>query len=148
MPAERWWNNLVQRYRNRPIDFSSDAVTDSEVPGELFDSVVDNLLENALKKSVFTPELRVRVEFSAADGGMLVVTDNGSAVPNAVVGRLFAGPVPSDTGFGVGLYQSNRLAADLGYSLSLTSNSSGAVSFVLRAVQERAENSFSQRHVA
>jgi hypothetical protein len=39
--------------------------------------------------------------------------------------------VPSDTGFGIGLYQTSRLAEISGYSLQLTANEPGAVCFSL-----------------
>ncbi|MBP9804335.1 MAG: hypothetical protein KBE22_05450 [Candidatus Accumulibacter sp.] len=41
------------------------------------------------------------------------------------------GPVPSDSGLGIGLYQVARHAEACGYSLVLAHNTDGKVSFVL-----------------
>jgi hypothetical protein len=119
--ATAWWNNLIQRYSNRSIQFSLDgSMCDTKLPAELFDSVADNLIENALKKSAETADLSVRVIFSAVGGGTLTVSDNGLALRRSVAQDLFSAPVHSQTGFGVGLYQLSRLAADFGYRFRST----------------------------
>ncbi|MGZ5093158.1 MAG: hypothetical protein ACXWIP_18395, partial [Burkholderiales bacterium] len=51
----------------------------------------------------------------------------------SVAQELFSAPVYSQTGFGVGLYQSSRLAANLGYTLALAVNDTDMVSFVLKS---------------
>ena len=130
--AALWWGSLIQRYNARSIEFSLDGgIRDLKLPAELFDNVADNLIENAFKKSVDTRDLRVRVIFSATGRGALTVCDNGAAVPKSMAHQLFDGPVTSQTGFGVGLYQSSRLALDSGYQLELAANQPGMVSFVL-----------------
>jgi C4-dicarboxylate-specific signal transduction histidine kinase len=120
---------------------------DSQLPSELFDSVADNLIENALKKLSATPDLRVRVVFCAADCGALTVSDDGAAVAKSVAQQLFVGPVHSHTGFGVGLYQSSRLATQWGYTLRLATNEPGVVSFEL-IHQSAAASQGRERHVA
>ena len=45
--------------------------------------------------------------------------------------RLFAAPVPSQSGLGIGLYQAAKLAEQIGYKLALVSNIDGKVCFEL-----------------
>lgn len=136
--AREWWDGLVQRYAGRNIEFTTDGVvTDDKLPAELFDAVADNLIENALNKSGM-PRVRMRVVFSAADGGTLSVHDDGAAIPGTVAAQLFEAPVASQTGLGIGLYQSSKLAAQFGYRLTLARNRPGEVRFVLtRATQSQ-----------
>jgi signal transduction histidine kinase len=93
----------------------------------LFDSVADNLIENALRKKTG----RVSVTFSAAGGGRLTVCDNGVSVPRNVVDHLFDAPVPSQSGLGIGLYHAAKQAERLGYGLVLCDNEPGKVCFAL-----------------
>jgi signal transduction histidine kinase len=129
--AQTWWRSLVQRYSGRTIEFILDGpIVALKIPAELFDSVADNLIENAFNKNE-SPALRVRVTFGAAERGTLTVCDTGAAISKSVASQLFDGAVSSQTGFGVGLYQSSRLAAQSGYRLALDANSAGKVCFVL-----------------
>jgi C4-dicarboxylate-specific signal transduction histidine kinase len=73
----------------------------------------------------------VRVTFSTARGGTLAVCDNGAALAKGMAEQLFEAPVTSQTGLGVGLYQSSKQAAQLGYRLALAANEPGMVCFVL-----------------
>jgi signal transduction histidine kinase len=130
--AQRWWESLLQRYNARPIEFQLDgAIGDVSIPAELFDSVTDNLIENAFNKGADAEIFRVHVTFSAAHQETLTVCDNGAAVPKHVASELFEGAVSSHTGLGVGLYQSSRLATQCGYRLTLVANSPGRVCFML-----------------
>jgi signal transduction histidine kinase len=130
--ADKWWAGLTHRYNGRNIQFQIDGpANDFKVPSELFDSVADNLIENALHKSVGGAGIEVRVSFSAERGGVLTVCDNGAAVAKATAEQLFSEPVASQTGLGVGLYHSAQQAAQLGYLLALAANEEGKVCFVL-----------------
>jgi C4-dicarboxylate-specific signal transduction histidine kinase len=134
----------MQRYGGRNIEFRLDgSLYGIAIPAELFDSVADNLLENALNKSSQSEAFHVSVTFSAIHGGTLSVCDNGAPVPKNVARQLFEGAVNSQTGLGVGLYQSSRLAAQCGYCLTLIANSRGRVCFLLSSksssAAERAE---------
>jgi signal transduction histidine kinase len=130
--AAAWWDRLMQRYSARSIQFNLDGTLQgAKIAAELFDSVADNLIENALNKGAGEQKVQVRVTFSSADRGTLTVCDNGSAVPVLVANQLFDGAVSSNTGFGVGLYQSSRLAAQFGYRLALAANAPGIVCFTL-----------------
>jgi signal transduction histidine kinase len=130
--AAVWWEGMVQRYNGRNIQFQVDGpVKDLKLPSELFDSVAANLIENAFNKSIGGAAVHVRVTFSAARGGTLSVCDNGAALAKGMADQLFEAPVPSQTGLGVGLYQSSRQAAQLGYRVALAANEPGMVCFVL-----------------
>ena len=130
--AAAWWEGLIQRYNGRNIQFQTDgSPRDLKVPGELFDSTADNLIENALNKAAGGNHIQVRVTFSPARGGTLTVCDNGAAIARATADQLFTAPVTSQTGLGVALYQSARQATQLGYRLALAANEAGVVCFVL-----------------
>jgi signal transduction histidine kinase len=131
--AAIWWEQLTQRYSNRGnVQFSVDgAAGDIKLPAELFDSVADNLIENALHKTAEASVLQVRVTFSPARGGTLAVCDSGTAVPKSLAAQLFDSPVSSRTGLGVGLYHAAKQASRLGYRLTLAANEPGRVCFVL-----------------
>ena len=133
MDAHVWWQGVVQRYGTRGIRFELEAgaPSDAGIPAELFDSVADNLMENALAKRVEGVELEIIVAFSSANGGRLAVRDSGTPVAAGVVAQLFAAPVASTTGLGVGLYHAARHAGQMGYVLALTANEPGRVCFEL-----------------
>jgi len=127
-----WWEGLIQRYSGRNIHFQVDGpARDLALPAELFDSVADNLIENALNKSAADAGLQVRVTLSAARGGTLTVCDNGAAIAKSTESQLFEAPVPSQNGLGVGLYHSAKQASQLGYRLALAANQPGTVCFML-----------------
>lgn len=124
--AHAWWNALQQRHAQRRIDFVLDGDPAAhDVPADMFDSVADNLIENALRKG--TP---VTVTFAPAFG-VLRVADQGAAVPASFAARLFAAPVTSTSGLGVGLYHAAAHAAQEGYALALSDNRDGNVVFTL-----------------
>lgn len=130
--AAIWWEGLVQRYNGRKIQFHVDGpAKDLRLPAELFDSIADNLIENALAKAADNASLQVRVTFSVALGGTLTVCDTGAAIPKGIVEQLFEATIPSHTGLGVGLFQASRQAAQAGYRLALAANEPGMVCFVL-----------------
>jgi signal transduction histidine kinase len=130
--AAVWWEGLVQRHAGRSIHFQMDgAPRDLKLPAELFDSVADNLIENAVNKSAAGAGLQVRVTLSVARGGTLTVCDNGAPIARSTEVQLFEAPVPSASGLGVGLYHSAKQAAPLGYRLALASNQPGMVCFAL-----------------
>jgi signal transduction histidine kinase len=130
--AKLWWEELVQRYSSRNVQFQLDGAPEGlKLPAELFDSVADNLIENALQKAAGSPGLAIKVTFSPTLGGTLTVCDSGAAVPRSVAAQLLESPVESRTGLGVGLYHAAKQAAQLGYRLALAANDPGRVCFVL-----------------
>lgn len=130
--AEVWWQGLQQRFEERGVDFVADrCLSDAVVPATLFDSVADNLVQNALDKQALSPDVKIVVRLQ--DGGeRLSVSDSGEPLPEAVAAALFNAPVASESGLGIGLYHAARQAEELGYALSLAENRAGAVCFELR----------------
>lgn len=127
-----WWQGLIQRYSTRNIHFTVDGIVRNfKIPSELFDSVADNLIENALNKKTDGHPVRVQVMFSPASGGTLTVCDNGAAIARSIAARLFEAPLPSQTGLGIGLYHAAKQAVRLGYRLELCANEPGRVCFAL-----------------
>jgi len=127
-----WWAGLNQRYATRNVRFALEGSTAGlALPAELFDSVADNLIENALNKAGEPAPVAVQVTFSQARGGSLAVCDSGAPVPKALAAQLFDSPVPSRTGLGVGLYHAAKQAGQQGYRLSLAVNETGKVCFLL-----------------
>lgn len=137
--AAIWWEGLLQRYNGRNIQFHVDGpAKDLKLPSELFDSVADNLIENALAKTAALSVLQVRVTLSTARGGTLTVCDNGAAIPDEVAAQLFDNPVQSHTGLGIGLFQAAKQAVQSGYRLALAANEPGMICFVLTHEDESA----------
>ena len=97
--AEVWWVGVRQRYEPRGRFRLDRCLSDATVPTALFDSVIDNLLQNALEKRKREPGVKILVQMM--DGGRsLAVSDTGSPVPEEVVVGLFAAPVASEDGLG------------------------------------------------
>lgn len=131
MPAMAWWNEAQSRHLQTPAQFPP-ATTTALIPAALFDRALDNFLENALRKPALQESLAIRAELSAATGGAaLRVTDNGAALSDEAVKKLFAAPLPSNAGFGVALYQLAQEAVAHRYRPLLEHNAAGKVVFVL-----------------
>ncbi|ODU12796.1 MAG: hypothetical protein ABS91_01470 [Thiobacillus sp. SCN 64-35] len=131
--AQAWWTALQTRYEHDDVQFFAEEVDDTPLPQDLFDSVVDNLLTNALRKRQSQPDVAVEVRLVLQPMVSLMVTDSGAAAPEHVARNLFLSPVASDFGLGVGLYQAARQAARSGYRLELPDNQVGRVAFRLEA---------------
>jgi signal transduction histidine kinase len=134
--AHEWWGALKQRFAYEPVSFLDPALGPDDratLPAELFDSVSDNLLQNALHKGRLADGLSITVSFEAVGNGfVLAVCDDGEPMPDSVAQRLFDAPVSSSkTGLGVGLYQAHRYARERRYDLRLASNEQGRVCFEL-----------------
>lgn len=130
-PLVEWWRGAVARHDVAPVRCRGDA-DERPVPSLLFDSVLDNLVSNALQKRAATAALKVDVDLRVSGGRVaLRVADDGVAMPESVSAMLFAGPVPSASGLGVGLFHCARLAERFGYELRLVENRDGAVVFSL-----------------
>ena len=136
--AANWWDSLKQRYTRGEIVFSGDGAMAAglSLPGELFDSIAENLLQNAIAKAQQQAGLRINVSFESVAGGRLTICDTGRAMPKAVASRLFAAPIESQNGLGIGLYQAAKQAEQLGYQIKLVSNNDGQVCFELGRTPE------------
>lgn len=129
-----WLRMLAQRYAHEDIMFTAESIDDSMMlPAELFDSVAENLLQNALAKRRQGPigTIALLLDLDEAGHCRLTVRDDGPAVPETVASRLFSGPITSENGLGVGLYQAGRQATAAGHALTLTDNRDGDVRFRL-----------------
>lgn len=131
--AATWWEQLKQRYADRNIEFNLDSATvEGALPGDLFNSVAENLIENALNKAKNEPGLRISARLvSRGKTHSLRVWDDGSAIRPSVAETLFSGAVNSQTGLGIGLYQASQQAERLGYRLAIAGNARGNVCFEL-----------------
>ena len=129
-----WWEALQARNIDAGINFESELKSNPTVPLDLFDSVAENLLENARGKRLGEPEITINVHLEADNGAArLRVSDNGSCIETDTARHLFRSPVNSRNGLGIGLYQAARLAQQWGYELSLSANRPNDVAFDLKA---------------
>ncbi|MCC6473306.1 MAG: sensor histidine kinase [Burkholderiales bacterium] len=134
VPAKTWWEGFKRGYQNRNVTFVESEVADAVlIPKELFDSAGDNLLQNALRKRKLDQAVAVEVTLRCADSIELAVCDSGAPVAPQIVQGLLRGPVPSESGFGIGLFQTAKHAAVSGFTLALACNEPGKVCFTLRA---------------
>lgn len=129
-----WWSEIKQRETAHDYIVFTEEVTEGiEVPEELFNGVLDNLLDNAKKKRKREPQLTIRIHLlSTLDNLELSVSDSGSPVPQALIRTLLISPVKSRSGFGIGLYQAAKQAQAHGFKLELLRNETGNVCFSLR----------------
>jgi hypothetical protein len=136
--AQSWWEAFQRNYQNRGVEFETAYVEETTLlPKELFDSAGDNFLQNALRKQKLDPSVQIRVRFECAKAIDLTVTDSGIPVAPEVLHGLLRGPVASEVGYGIGLYQTARLAEISGYAISLSSNEPGKVAFTLKGESRR-----------
>ncbi len=131
LPLDAWWDALKQRNQHHLIEWRSQgSLPAKRIPVALFDCVLDNLIDNALKKRQTEPAISLYVEISA-EPLRLVVCDGGAAIPESTSTKLLRAAVVSGSGLGIGLYQAARWAEQMGYHLTLASNRSGRVCFEL-----------------
>jgi signal transduction histidine kinase len=136
--ARTWWEGLQRSYAGRGVEFALEALEETVMlPKELFDCAGDNLLQNALRKRKLDESVTVRASFRCNGAIEFSVCDSGAPVAAEVLRALLRGPVPSETGFGIGLYQTSRLAEISGFSLQLRDNDPGRVCFSLRGEVRR-----------
>lgn len=132
MAASQWWAGLKQRYAQvGNLSFQGDVPGNNQVDTEVLDSVIDNLIQNAIEKTRHQPAMTIQCAITNADRFAIEVTDTGKAMPVAVAAQLFKKNVSSESGLGIGLYHAHRQAAQAGYALSLADNRDGKVCFRL-----------------
>jgi K+-sensing histidine kinase KdpD len=120
------------RNQHYDIDWHApESLPGVNIPSALFDCVVDNLLDNVVRKRQSEPNLKIVVDLRL-EPLCLSVSDDGAPVPIKLASTLLHGVVISEGGLGIGLYQAARWAEQLGYSLTLASNQEGRVCFELR----------------
>lgn len=130
--AREWWAETHDRLANSGIHLEATLSGDCEVPGTLFDSFVENTIENARAKALREPGIAIALDF-LCDGERVSVkvSDTGSRVPEAAEARLFREPVERGGGLGIGLFQTARMARQAGYRVELAENRGDRVSFTL-----------------
>jgi hypothetical protein len=134
VPAMQWWRDLSASLEGSGVKLDAAIESDVEVPAGLFDSFVENALDNARAKLVREPGIVLSVRFSCGpQGARIEVTDTGSAVAAPVAKRLFREPIERDGGLGIGLYHASRQAQQAGYRVDLARNEAGSVCFALES---------------
>jgi len=126
---QQWLENFRQSNHHDEVSFQADIQQNHDIPSDLFDSVINNLLVNALNKD---DSQHIIVDLTS-NGEMIVVTvcDDGSPIEQELENQLFNKPVSSGKGMGIGLYQSAFMARTFNYELELASNRAGKVCFSL-----------------
>jgi len=145
LAAQTWWHQLRERHAGEDITWGLLPADAPPVLVGLFDSVAENLLQNALNKRQREPELEISVflgvdrAMPARDGATkcdrpsLRISDSGLPIPAVRAAALLHEPVNSDDGLGIGLYHAARQAEENNYSLQLIENNEGNVCFSLTA---------------
>jgi signal transduction histidine kinase len=133
LPLAAWWDGMHQRYQHAGLvwsDMDNNSAADfgQLIPITLFDSVADNLIDNANNKRAREPDINISVSLSA-NPFSLRISDSGSAIPAGIAQQLLNTVLQSEDGLGVGLYQAARWAAQMGYKLTLVKNTEGEVAF-------------------
>ena len=128
-----WWDQLIARHDSENIEFLADLHNgELGLPWDCFDSVVENLLDNARNKAKTNEPIQIKVGLYEKDGKVVLsVVDNGHPIEASLANQILSQPVASDDGFGIGLYQSAQQALLNGYRLVLSENVDGAVRFTL-----------------
>lgn len=141
-----WWETVRLRNQYQLIDWRApDSLPDKDIPAGMFDCVIDNLLDNVLKKRQSEPGIRLSIEI-ALEPIHLIVCDDGTPIPENIAKNLLRGMVTSENGLGIGLYQAARWAEQLGYRLTLISNRAGNVCFELTIENGEPNSSLKKTH--
>ena len=136
--AKQWWEGLRRGYQDRGVEFVLEELKETVLlPKDLFDSAADNMLQNALRKRKLDDAVAVRARFRCAEEIEFSVSDSGAPVAAEVLKSLMRGPVSSESGYGIGLYQTARLAEMSGFALELARNEPGDVCFALKSAPGR-----------
>ena len=129
---KNWWDRLKTRYNGRNIIFEHQLTANPDIPVDVFDSIAENLLENARSKRIVEHGLEIYITLECDENNLaLHVRDTGTAVDESIVESLFRESLPSDDGYGIGLYQSYQQAVRNGLKLELIENTNGNVCFLL-----------------
>jgi nitrogen-specific signal transduction histidine kinase len=128
-----WWAGLQTRHQLSDIQFNAEKLPALDINAEVLDSVLDNLISNALEKVKYQPGTHISVTIydNQETGYCIDVIDTGDAVDSKVAEDIFKKHVSSQNGMGVGLYHAAYDAKQAGYELSLANNKDQAVCFRL-----------------
>lgn len=136
-----WWTAIQMRHQLSDIHFNAEKLPALDINVEVVDSVIDNLINNALEKVKYQPDTHISVTLydNHASGYCVDVLDTGRAVDKEVAKNLFKKHITSENGMGVGLYHAAYDAKQAGYSLDLVSNQDQAVCFRLSLNNTKSE---------
>jgi signal transduction histidine kinase len=144
--ASVWWTEVERRMAGADVTLEAALSADGNIPAALFDSFVENAIDNARAKAQREPGLKIRMRFTfGPDNVELSVCDDGSAIPEGAAQRLFREPIERASGLGIGLYHTARLAAQAGWRLEIAANNDGDVRFSLAQSAEREPRSAAAR---
>jgi len=133
LPLSAWWDSLCRRNQHLQITWHAPRVIpDKRIPAAMFDCALDNLLDNALRKRQYQPDISIEVGLQCEAEPVIRVCDSGHPIPASSLPNLLNAMVVSQQGFGIGLYQAAKWAEQLGYRLVLLDNEDGKVCFELR----------------
>jgi signal transduction histidine kinase len=127
----QWWIALQQRQQFRLLFWEGDIdLGEQKIPPVLFDSIMDNLIENARNKRLREPDISIHIHLRV-NPLRLSVCDSGSEISPYVAAQLLHTVVSSEDGLGIGLFQAARRAEQYGYQLRIKENLKGRVCFEL-----------------
>ncbi len=130
-----WWRDLQSRYSATGIRFNNAIEVDTDIPLEAFNTVAENLLENALNKQRREKNITIEARLQAKNDRLqFQVCDTGSPFPADKREALFQQALASEDGYGIGLYHSYKLAKENGYLLSLDESTGDFLCFTLSPV--------------
>ena len=135
MRARDWWKDTNQRHGSGDVVFQADGDMEALLPAALFDTVLENCLENARKKR--DDVAQVTITLHAGTSPTLAIADNGAPIPATAMAELFHAPIARSRhgGLGIGLYQAHKQAEQMGYALTVAANLPGRVEFLLAKVE-------------
>ena len=127
-----WWADIERRLVDSGVVLKPSIEMDIDVPAALFDSFVENGIDNARDKLERESGLELSIVFACdLQKVELSVCDTGSPVDALVARKLFREPIEREGGLGIGLYHAARQATLAGYRVELTHNRAGYVCFTL-----------------
>lgn len=127
-----WWQQLENRYHGRNIVFYQQISHDINIDTDVFDTIMENLLENARSKRRNNPHIDVISSLHSTDKDFYIeVEDSGESMPEYIASKLFKQILASDSGYGIGLYQSAQLALRHSFKIELANNQNGNVVFLI-----------------
>ena len=133
MQAGEWWAEAMVRHVDTGVQFTATGEMNELIPAALFDTVLENCLENARQKKQREPEIQINVDYHSGPEPTLAITDTGSAITASAKADLFRVPIvdSSSGGLGIGLFQAAKQAEQEGYVLRVAGNETGMVRLVL-----------------
>lgn len=126
-----WWKRIKQHHAENNIEFIAREIPSLDIDPDFLDSIVDNLLQNAIEKRKSDRGIAITALLNANGEYLVEVRDTGKAMPEHTAAQLFKKQVSSENGLGIGLYHAGKQALQAGYELTLIENVNGSVRFGL-----------------